>query len=213
MSLYCVGDSAAGDARALNRKIDRLSSEIERLQARVRLLDRLADRDTLVDLPNRRGFLVRLERLIARLDRRYVPAAMLFVDVNGLKLINDRFGHKAGDQALIQVALLLVASVRKTDLVARMHGDEFGILLDRTDEWAAWKMAMRVFETVGASRFCVDGQPVSLGVAVGVGAIKRGDDPQSVIERADKQMYRVKTASEPAISAPASAFFNRAPIS
>ena len=212
MSRYCVDDGSAGEAEALNRKIKRLSSEIERLQARVRMLDKLANRDTLVDLPNRRSFLVRLDRLIVRLERRGTPAAMLFVDVNGLKSINDSFGHRAGDQALIQVALLLVASVRKTDFVARMHGDEFGVLLDRTDEWAAWKMAMRVFETVGASQFCVDGKYLSLGVAVGVGTIKRGDDPQSVIERADKQMYRVKTAPEPAISAPASAFFKRAPI-
>ncbi len=207
MSRYCVNDDSVGETEALISKIEQLGSEIEKLEARVRALDKLAYRDTLVDLPNRRSFLVRLKRLIGRVGRRDIPAAMLFVDVNGLKAINDTFGHKVGDRALIEVARLLVASVRKTDFVARMHGDEFGILLDRTDEWTAWKMAVRIFETVGAAQLRVDGQIWSLGVAVGVGVIEPGDDPQAVMERADQQMYRVKTSPRSAFAPPAGAFF------
>jgi diguanylate cyclase (GGDEF)-like protein len=208
MSRYCVNDGSVDETEALINKIEQLGSEIEKLEARVRALDKLANRDTLVDLPNRRSFLLRLERLIGRVGRRDTAAAMLFVDVNGLKTINDTFGHNAGDQALIEVARLLVASVRKTDFVARMHGDEFGILLDQTDEWTAWKMAVRIFETVGAAQLCVDGKFWPLGVAVGVGVIEPGDDPQSVIERADQQMYRVKLIPQSAFAPPAAAFFN-----
>ena len=208
MSLYCVCDGSADEAAALLNKIERLSSEVERLEARVRLLDRLAHRDPLVDLPNLRSFIARLEQLIERAADG-VPAAMLFVDVNGLKSINDSFGHMAGDQALTEVGQLLVASVRKTDFVARMHGDEFGILLGQTDEWTAWKMALRVFDAVGAADFRVDGKLLPLSVAVGVGAIRPGDDPQSVIARADRQMYRVKGAAETS-GAVASAFFSQA---
>ena len=208
MSLYCVCDGSADEAAALLNKIERLSSEVERLEARVRLLDRLAHRDPLVDLPNLRSFIARLEQLIERAADG-VPAAMLFVDVNGLKSINDSFGHMAGDQALTEVGQLLVASVRKSDFVARMHGDEFGILLGETDEWTAWKMALRVFDAVGAAKFRVDGKLLPLSVAVGVWAIRPGDDPQSVIARADRQMYRVKGASETS-GAAASAFFSQA---
>jgi diguanylate cyclase (GGDEF)-like protein len=131
---------------------------------------------------------------------------MLFVDVNGLKSINDSLGHKVGDQALIHVAKLLVTTIRKTDFVARMHGDEFGILLDDTDEWAALNIATRVFESVAASPLYVDGNSLSLGLAIGVGAIKRGDDSHSVVHRADEQMYRVKTGQEARLPVPVRSF-------
>jgi diguanylate cyclase (GGDEF)-like protein len=182
------------DAETLVGEIERLRAELDRLEARVSQLDTLAHQDPLVHLPNRRSFLGSLERLIASVERHGQPAAMLFVDVDGLKAINDRFGHTAGDKALIEIAKLLIASVRKTDCVARMGGDEFGILLDQTDEPRAWQMALRVVETVVGSQFCVNGSCLRLSVAVGVGMIKPGDNPLTVIERADKEMYRVKTA-------------------
>ena len=182
------------EAEALVGEIERLGAEIDTLKARAEQLDELAHQDPLVHLPNRRSFVGSLKRLIARVERHGHPAAMLFVDVDGLKSINDRFGHTAGDEALIEVAKLLVASVRKTDCVARLGGDEFGILLERADETRAWHMALRVVETVVGSQFCVDGNCLSLSVAVGVGMIEPGDNPQTVIGRADRQMYRVKTA-------------------
>ncbi|MBA2771697.1 MAG: GGDEF domain-containing protein, partial [Sphingomonas sp.] len=174
------------DAEALIAEIDRLRAQIASLEQRVSQLDRLAHRDPLVDLPNRRSFLISLEALIGRVERYGDQAAMLFVDLDGLKRINDKFGHAAGDQALIQVAQMLVASVRKSDYVARLGGDEFGILLERVDERGAWHMALRIVETVVGSQFCVDGCCLPLSVAVGVGAIRADDDPQSVIARADK---------------------------
>lgn len=197
MSRSVANDDGAvslAEAEALIEEIERLRAEVGRLEAHIGQLDKLAHRDSLVQLPNRRSFLASLERLIARVDRYGGPAAMLFVDVDGLKAINDQFGHKAGDEALIEVAQLLVASVRKTDCVARVGGDEFGILLEHADETKAWQMALRVVENVVGSQFCVDGSCLPLSVAVGVGPIRPGDTPQSVIERADKEMYRVKTA-------------------
>ncbi|MEJ7777049.1 MAG: GGDEF domain-containing protein [Sphingomicrobium sp.] len=182
------------DAESLIAEIARLRAQVASLEERVGQLDLLAHQDALVDLPNRRNFVDRLERLIARVDRYGDPAAMLFVDLDGLKFINDKFGHAAGDQALIQVAQMLVASVRKSDCVARIGGDEFGILLERSDERGAWEMALRIVETVVGSEFCIDGTYLPLSVAVGVGPIHAGDDPQAVMERADKEMYRVKAA-------------------
>jgi diguanylate cyclase (GGDEF)-like protein len=188
------GVISLADADALIGEIEQLRAKVASLETRVGQLDTLAHRDPLVHLPNRRSFLVSLEHLIERVNRFGGPAAVMYIDVDGLKAINDTFGHIAGDEALIEVSQLLVSSVRNSDCVARMGGDEFAILLEHTDERRAWQMALRVVETVVGSQFCFNGSCLPLSVAVGVGMIASGDNPRSVIERADKQMYRVKTA-------------------
>lgn len=180
------------EAEALVSEVERLRAALNEVEQRLGQLDELAHLDSLVNLPNRRSFLAKLERAIERVQRHGHPAAVLLVDVDGLKLINDTFGHKAGDEALIEIAQLLVASVRKTDSVARMGGDEFCVLLEHLDEQRAWVMALRVVESVVGSQFCVNGTCLRLSVAVGVGMITPGDDPQSVIDRADREMYRIK---------------------
>jgi len=195
------GSISLDDAIALLDEIERLHTQLAAAEARLSELDRLAHRDALVDLPNRRSFFASLEQLIARVERYDVPAALLFVDVDGLKAVNDKFGHNAGDQALSKIASLLVASVRKADFVARLAGDEFGILLEHADELSAWKMALRVVETVDECQFCVDGVCLPLSVAIGVGMIEAGDTPETVLARADKEMYRIKALSS-AVASP-----------
>jgi len=182
------------EAEALVREIESLRAKVAKLEATISELDRLASRDPLVDLANRRSFLANLERLIARVERYGGPASMMFVDVDGLKQINDSFGHGAGDEALVQVAKMLASTARQSDCVARLGGDEFAILLERADELSAWQMGLRVVERVMAAQFCVNGNWLRLSVAVGVGAIQPGDTPQSVMARADEAMYRVKAA-------------------
>src|SRR5688500_7785866 len=102
------------DVERLIEEIGRLQAHVEQLQERVETLDHLAHQDTLINLPNRRGFLRELERLIDRAQRYSHSSAMLFVDLDGLKMINDSFGHKAGDEALIQVAEILAKGDRKS---------------------------------------------------------------------------------------------------
>jgi diguanylate cyclase (GGDEF)-like protein len=192
-----ANDDAAlslADGEALVAEIRRLTAEVARLEALSATLDQLAHTDPLVGLPNRRGFLASLENLIARVERYGEPAAMLFVDLDSMKQINDRLGHEAGDAALVQVARTISGCVRKSDCVARIGGDEFGVLLERADELSAWQMALRIVETIVGSRFCFNGSCVPLSVAVGVGVIQAGDTPASVMARADEQMYRVKAA-------------------
>jgi diguanylate cyclase (GGDEF)-like protein len=180
------------EATVLLEEIERLRRELTGAEARLADLDRLAHRDSLVDLPNRRFFFAYLTALIGRVDQCGIEAAMLFVDLDGLKAINDKFGHVAGDKALIQVARLLAGSVRVNDVVARVAGDEFGILLEPTTELLAWQTALRVVETVDGFRFCSGGVCVPLSVAVGVTLIQAGDSPEAVLTRADKEMYRIK---------------------
>lgn len=192
------------EAIVLVEELQRLRSELASKEARLVELDRLAHRDALVDLANRRSFFAALERLIGRVERSSVGAAMVFVDVDGLKAINDILGHNAGDQALMEVSRLLVASVRKGDFVARLAGDEFGILLEPADELNAWEAALRVVETVDESEFCLNGACLPLSVAVGVTMIRAGDTPEAVLARADKEMYRIKAigGAKPAPSRP-----------
>jgi len=183
------------DPAQLMATIASLRGEVARLESRVKELDQLAHLDSLVPLPNRRGLVRQLEMLIARVERYGESAAMLFVDLDGLKILNDSLGHTAGDAALIQVALLLVGGVRASDTVARVGGDEFAILLDRADEASACETAERLVNMIADSAFRHEGINMPLSVAIGVTMIERGDNPVTVMARADQAMYRVKAAA------------------
>ena len=185
----------ASDAEALLAEIARLRSEISRLEQRVEMLDRLAHQDSLIELPNRRGFMRQLERLIDRVTRYGDPAALLFVDIDGLKKINDSFGHAAGDEALIEVARMLAGGVRRSDCVARLGGDEFGILLEHADEDTARETADRLVARIAGCEFCFQGTCLPLSVAIGITQIGGDDTADSVMARADQAMYREKAAA------------------
>ena len=179
----------------LLEEISALRGKIAHLQERVEQLDELAHQDTLINLPNRRGFMRALERFIDRASRYGEKSAMLYVDLDGLKTINDSFGHQAGDQALIEVAGLLVGGVRRSDLVARIGGDEFGILLAHSEEVNAHETATRLIDLIAGCGFTHNGEPLPLSVAIGVGLIAGDDTPESVMARADADMYRRKAAA------------------
>ena len=183
------------DTEALMEEIARLRADVARLESRVAQLDRDAHRDALVPVANRRGLVRQLDMLIARRDRFNTPAALLFVDVDGLKHLNDSFGHSAGDAALVYLAQLMVDGVRQTDLVARLGGDEFAILLDHADEPSAMDTANRLVNAIADSDFMHQGQPLPLSVAIGITAIEKGDSPEAVLDRADQEMYRDKAAA------------------
>jgi len=161
-----------------------LRSRVAELEALVDRLERLADSDTLTPLPNRRFFLRALERSVAAMTRHGTPAALLFVDVNDLKRINDADGHAAGDAALVRVAQSLQRNVRASDVVARLGGDEFGLLLDHLDLEAAQAKAAALADAIAAG----GGASVSIGVT----ALMPGDTADAALERADREMYRVK---------------------
>jgi diguanylate cyclase (GGDEF)-like protein len=179
----------------LEREIARLRAEISKLESKVRQLDQLAHLDPLISLPNRRGFMRQLDALIARVKRYGDHGAMLFVDIDGLKGINDSRGHKAGDEALIRVSEMLVSGVRSGDCVARLGGDEFGILLEHADEAIANETAARLVERIAGCDFSHGGSPLPLSVAIGVGIIQADDDAEAVMARADEAMYLKKAAA------------------
>jgi diguanylate cyclase (GGDEF)-like protein len=179
----------------LLEEISQLRGKVAHLQERVEQLDQLAHQDSLVNLPNRRGFMRALERFIDLANRYGEQSAMLYVDLDGLKTINDSFGHLAGDQALNQVAELLVSGVRKSDVVARLGGDEFGILLAHSNESSAHDAAARLVDLIADCDFAHNGETLPLSVAIGVGMISGDDTAEAVMACADKEMYRRKAAA------------------
>jgi len=185
---------ALSDSRDDSTEVERLRGEVARLQQKVDQLDRLAHEDSLVPLPNRRGFMRQLDRLIDRVKRYGDSAALLFVDLDGLKMINDSFGHPAGDDALLRVSELLQGGVRTSDCVARIGGDEFAILLEHADEQSARETAARLADRVANCGFKREESLLPLSVAIGVAAINPDDSADEVIARADAEMYRAKSA-------------------
>ena len=183
------------DVDGLVEEIDRLRHKVAQLQERVEQLDRLAHQDSLINLPNRRGFMRELDRLIARVGRYGDTTAMLFVDLDGLKMINDTFGHGAGDEALIQVAEMLTKGVRRSDVVARIGGDEFGILLENSSGERAHETAARLTDLISGTDLVYEGDALPLSVAIGVSVIGAEDSAEAVIARADEEMYRRKAAA------------------
>ena len=172
-----------------------LAAALADMRARVDELERLVDSDTLTPLPNRRRFLRELDRVVKH-SRRYGNSAfVMFVDLDGLKAINDAHGHLAGDAALIHVAQILATMVRTTDLVARIGGDEFGLLLEYLDEAQAQEKAARLMEAVESQPLDIGAHQLALGVSIGIAEIRRGDSAEDVLGRADAAMYAVKGRS------------------
>jgi len=188
-------DVLSADPKSLLKEISRLRGEVAQLQERIEDLDRLAHHDSLVPLLNRRGFVRQLEKLIDRTDRYGDGGAMLFIDVDGLKMVNDSFGHHAGDAALVHLAKLLIGGVRQSDCVARFGGDEFAVLLERTDPDQAIDTAARLVDLIAGSEFRSDGHVIPLSAAIGVAMIEPGDGADQVVMRADRAMYEEKAAA------------------
>jgi len=192
--MHSVGLECSDPAELLE-EIGRLRGRVAELESRMTELDSLAHLDTLVPVANRRGMMRDLDAMIARCERHGTPAAMLFIDLDGLKVLNDSYGHEAGDAALVHVAKQLLAGVRAIDCVARVGGDEFCVLLDHADEAVAVETAERLVNSIAADDFLFDGRPMPLSVAIGMTLVEIGDSPAAILSRADKAMYRVKAAA------------------
>jgi diguanylate cyclase (GGDEF)-like protein len=175
-------------------EIDELRGEVGRLKARLNEAEDLADLDGLTPLLNRRAFLRELKRILTFGQRYGSPSSLIYFDLDGFKAVNDRFGHAAGDAALKGVAERLSAHVRDGDVIGRIGGDEFGVILVQADMGVALAKA-------AAMAAAVENEPVPCGewltplkISYGV----RQLDPSLTAERAlgdaDHAMYARKRA-------------------
>ena len=170
----------------------KLINEITNLKEYLAEIQTLADSDTLTPLPNRRCFLRELKRVVSFVARHGNGAAVLYVDVDDLKNINDCHGHQAGDAALIHVATMLRNTLRSTDLIARIGGDEFGLLIDPIDEKDVPAKIDSLRAAICASPLMVDGVHVKGSVSIGYTMIRADDDVDTALARADAAMYAVR---------------------
>jgi diguanylate cyclase (GGDEF)-like protein/PAS domain S-box-containing protein len=167
-------------------------SEPKRMRAE---LERLATTDGLTGLYNRRHITELAERELRRRDRHALDLAVLVIDADHFKAINDRHGHLAGDMVLRALGRLLVEEVRETDLVCRWGGEEFVALLVGTDPDGARRAADRMVQRCAAHAVAHDGGSLRVTVSIGVTACGADEhDFERIVERADRAMYAAKQA-------------------
>ena len=175
-----------------------LSLNITSLKTVERELAKLARVDTLTGLANRLALNETLPRALARARRSGCALALMFLDIDCFKSINDTFGHAAGDQVLAEFAQRLIGSVRVTDTVARLAGDEFVLLLESpTDEAAAAGVARKIVARVGQIPFELRGQRVNVTTSVGVVFHADASEPvdgEHLMQCADGALYSAKAA-------------------
>ena len=176
----------------LMSEIDRLREEIAANNRRIAHLEEVADRDPLTPTVNRRAFVRELERTKAYVDRYKAPAAIIYLDIDGMKTINDRYGHALGDEVLIVVARTLMGNVRSSDIVGRLGGDEFGIILSHAEAAAAEEKAATLAKLIADIRVGPDGETVCVSATWGVETLVGAADAKSALDAADRAMYARK---------------------
>ncbi len=178
----------------LHAEIERLRAEVAALTARAETAEALADHDVLTRALNRRGFMSVLSRSMAYCRRHEVEAALLYLDMDGFKGVNDGLGHAAGDAALMAVADLLLANVRESDAVGRLGGDEFALLLMNAGADEGREKARRLASALETEGFVWEGATVALGGSFGVRAYAGQTDPEVWLSEADAAMWLRKKA-------------------
>ena len=171
--------------------IAQLEDVSDRKEVEQRLLKQ-ALHDPLTGLHNRLMFMDRLTHALARSERLPAPVAVLFVDLDHFKSVNDQYGHTTGDAVLRAVAETLLRTVRPSDTVARMGGDEFAVVCeDMRNEKDAVVVAQRLCSEL-QHPLKLDSESVSISASIGIAFAQEGDDPDTLMRNADAAMYRVK---------------------
>ena len=169
-----------------------LLAENARLKEQLREMEDRAHHDVLTGLPNRRFFIEGLKLRILRCQRYGDQTALLFLDVDGLKQVNDDHGHQAGDMLLIKFAEILADNIRASDMVARLGGDEFAILLDNMGEAEVAIKISALLGLIEKASVAFDGKSLKLSAAIGHCFVGPDDNVDDLMSRADAAMYEQK---------------------
>ncbi len=204
--VFAANASGSGDSLdsafelLVRQRTEILVSYKNRLEeANFKLLD-LAVTDPLTGLYNRRKFEEVLDQEVNRAFR-YGPVSLLVIDLDHFKLVNDRHGHRAGDDVLKAAAQVLQSSCRSTDTCARLGGDEFGIILPHSDPSAAQAVRQRIQQQIARTAISLAAGQLTIGLSIGAATLPMdAEDAATLVAAADAAMYRVKQSSrfEPA---------------
>lgn len=153
-----------------------------------------ATHDALTGVGNRLALEITAEREIAIARRTAQPTALLVIDIDHFKLINDRFGHSIGDQALIETALQLKQNCRESDSIFRFGGEEFVVLLSQTEENGAFAIAERIRSAIASMTVPMSRQNVKITASIGIAVLNRNESLHGWFDRADRALYLAKQA-------------------
>lgn len=176
-------------AAADKATIRKLRSELKAAQRRIEELQASADTDFLLGIPNRRGFEHELTRAIAYIKRYQASGALILLDVDRLKPINDAFGHAAGDEVLKAIAEVLTRQVRASDVVGRLGGDEFAVLLWNLSATDACAKAALLEAEIDQLTFEFEGRNITAGASAGTTILSPHSEAGRALEEADSAMY------------------------
>jgi diguanylate cyclase (GGDEF)-like protein len=181
--------SKTAGADVAKTTVRRLRLELAKARAEIEQLKASAETDFLLDILNRRGFERELARSIAFIKRYQANGALLMLDVDRFKPINDTFGHAAGDKVLQAIAQTLSSQVRASDVIGRLGGDEFAVLLWNLSETDARAKAAELEQAIDALRFSFGGSTVRTGASIGVAILDGHSEMRIALEQADSAMY------------------------
>ena len=189
MSGETLSEPVRNALEALASEVACLRQELEEARSALSQAEARADTDDLTKLYNRGAFERELSRQIAFAQRYKEPLALLYVDLNGFKAINDTFGHEAGDQALRAAAKTLIEEMRASDVVGRIGGDEFAVILPRAGLGPAAAKAAQLEDRLKSA---ADGLNLPFSASVGAAEFERDDRLQTFLARADEAMFARK---------------------
>jgi diguanylate cyclase (GGDEF)-like protein len=179
-------------AARLAAEVERLAAQLAASRARINELESRVDTDPLTETLNRRGFERVLKRSLAYVTRYGGSAALIYLDLDEFKAVNDRYGHSAGDAVLKAVAAALIRNLRSSDVVARIGGDEFVALIWNVNEAEAAAKAAVLETAVGTAAVRVGGARLNVGASAGAAVMAPLDTPVRALARADAAMYARK---------------------
>ena len=174
---------------AANRDLSERNAELQRAKE---TFEQLSITDGLTKLHNHRFFHDYLTREIKRVNRSEEPLAMLLLDIDDFKRLNDRLGHAAGDELLRGIALIITDSVRESDLVARYGGEEFVVLMSDTDLDGAYQLAEKIRMAIAEHSFILDDSLRPIRITVSIGVACYGGNRKAFFQAADQALYRAK---------------------
>lgn len=186
------GNPAVAPAALLLAEIERLKAELVQAEWKIAELEARADVDPLLDILNRRGFDRELARSLAYVRRYGTTAALMFIDLDGFKAVNDQHGHAAGDVLLKAVARQLTGHVRASDMVARLGGDEFAVLMWNVSGPHAVAKARELETGIAAASVPHGDARLSVGASAGIVLLSAAATPAEITDAADKAMYARK---------------------
>jgi diguanylate cyclase (GGDEF)-like protein len=176
----------------LMHEVDRLRKEVEQTRQRLEEMARTADQDMLLPVLNRRAFVREISRFIAFAERYGIPSSLLYFDLDDFKSVNDAHGHNAGDLVLRHFADLLQGQIRDSDVLARIGGDEFAIILAHVTLDQAEKKGASLAQSLREKPAVWNGHNVKLNFSYGAYELHAGASVEDAMAQADRAMYAQK---------------------